>query len=657
MRLLLAFLLIVPCARAADGPRREGPSGLVETVQHLGAPSIAQPIRPMRVARANHGALLLDDGRVYVIGGQGGYGRQVWDSSEYYDPERNAWSDGPNMITPRYNFVLEKLKDGRWLAAVGRGQGNSEVRAAELFDPREKVWTPTGPLREGRSSADSVALPDGRVLVAGGFQKDHTLSSIELYDPKTGKWSMGPSMRVPRHGEFLALLQDGRVLAAGGASATGDGTDSAELFDPKAGTWTPAAPLPQEFGNHRLFTLKDGRVLVAGGTHRDGGFTTASALYDPKKDRWTEAGGVAFPLHHSRADWIEGHPAILGGYLKSGSQRASQAFDESAGVWYRLPDFRAPRLYSSFTHLHDGRILVAGGENGPDATTSCEMLKFDGTPELPGPLASDEAPAEAAPPPQSAPLPFVFKTRPARPHDYAVVVGVERYKSLPEASFAAADARDFSTALMSLGVPEENIVRLDDTKAGLSNLSKYVEEWLPRRVSKDSRVFVFFSGHGAPDVATGVPYLMPWDGDSAFVKSTGFPLSRLLDGLEQLPASDVIVALDSCFSGSGGRSVLAPGLRPLVNVKLPEGARRRVSVLAASEAAEAAGPLPERRHGAFSYRLVEGLSGAADLDADGHLTLEELHAFTRKRVILDARAQDREQTPTLSTRTPKLRLY
>ena len=80
----------------------------------------------------------------------------------------------------------------------------------------------------------------------------------------------------------------------------------------------------------------------------------------------------------------------------------------------------------------------------------------------------------------------------------------------------------------------------------------------------NSTLFVYYSGHGAPDVKTGDAYLVPWDGDPKFLKSTALPLTKLYSDLAKTKAKRVIVALDACFSGAGGRSELAKGARPLI---------------------------------------------------------------------------------------------
>ena len=81
---------------------------------------------------------------------------------------------------------------------------------------------------------------------------------------------------------------------------------------------------------------------------------------------------------------------------------------------------------------------------------------------------------------------------------------------------------------------------------------------------KNGTVFIYYSGHGAPNPKNKDAYLVPYDGDPSFIDQTGYSLKRMYDALGKLPAKEVIVALDSCFSGAGGRSVLAQGARPLV---------------------------------------------------------------------------------------------
>jgi hypothetical protein len=284
--------------------------------------------------------------------------------------------------------------------------------------------------------------------------------------------------------------------------------------------------------------------------------------------------------------------------------------------------------------------------------------------QRPQPAAPPVAMAPVQNPPQSlpqAPQPDELPVRRGepRPGDFALVIGVEHYRSLPAARFAERDAESFARyAQAVLGVPEENVILLTGQRATKTDLAKYIEEWLPRNVSEDSRVYFYYSGHGAPDPSKGTAHLVPWDGDPAYLQTSAYSLARLYDRLGRLIAREVVVMLDSCFSGAGERSVIASGLRPLVLVKeamLPKG--NRLTVLTAASGDEVAGSIDQQRHGLFTYYLLKGLGGAADPDATGHVSVGDLHSYVRKNVMRDAHRQNREQDPVLRAPDRGLRLY
>ena len=121
----------------------------------------------------------------------------------------------------------------------------------------------------------------------------------------------------------------------------------------------------------------------------------------------------------------------------------------------------------------------------------------------------------------------------ARKNAYALVIGIEQYQQgLPKADFAARDAqvtKDYLIKVMSY--QEENVVLLINERATKTGMEKYAEHWLPNHVEKDTSVFVYFSGHGSPNPKTGDAYLVPYDGDPAFVDATGYSLKRLYEQL------------------------------------------------------------------------------------------------------------------------------
>ena len=252
---------------------------------------------------------------------------------------------------------------------------------------------------------------------------------------------------------------------------------------------------------------------------------------------------------------------------------------------------------------------------------------------------------------------FEGRAKRQRPDDFALVVGIEGYQNIPAADFAERDARTVSKYLQKLGVPEENVILLTGQRATRTGLAKYLEEWLPHNVTENSRVYFYYSGHGAPDPKDGTSYLVPWDGDPSFLKTSAYPVSRVYKQLGGLKAKEAIVLLDACFSGAGGRSVIAKGSRPLVTMVEAPPSDAKVAVLAASSGDEITGSLDEQAHGLFTYYLLKGIQGAADAGRTGHVSMDQLYSYVKKSVEKAARRQNRDQTPQLFTSDPALKLY
>ena len=233
----------------------------------------------------------------------------------------------------------------------------------------------------------------------------------------------------------------------------------------------------------------------------------------------------------------------------------------------------------------------------------------------------------------------------------AIVIGVEKYRrSLPDAEYATNDAQAVTSFLTSvLGFPEANVVTLLNENATKSDFEKYFEKWLENNVEKDSFVFIYYSGHGAPNPKTGESYLVPYDGDPAFLEQTGYPLERLYSTLGKLKTDTILVALDSCFSGAGDRSVIAPGLRPIVvKSKFDEVQSSKIAVMSAASGSEVSSTYREKRHGLFTYFFLKGLKGYADINEDGNLDVEELHKYLEPQVRSIARKKyNNEQSPQL----------
>jgi N-acetylneuraminic acid mutarotase len=237
-------------------------------------------------------------------------------------------------------------------------------------------------MTEARSGGASTVLPNGRVLVAGGWGSTERfgpkLASAELYDPVTGTWTATGSMSATRHGHSATLLPSGMVLVAGGYDV--DRLASTELYDPVTGIWTASGRLPEPFLGHIAVQLPNGTVLIAGGDVPSGSGAVGSAhaaFYDPATRTWTMVASMHTPrLAHSAVLLPDGRVLVMGGQ-KIGSPytafASAEVFDPAAGTWTAIPDMTQARSGHTATLLPDGRVLVASGFGDGDTLASAEL--------------------------------------------------------------------------------------------------------------------------------------------------------------------------------------------------------------------------------------------------------------------------------------------
>lgn len=276
------------------------------------------------------------------------------------------------------------------------------------------------------------------------------------------------------------------------------------------------------------------------------------------------------------------------------------------------------QVQTAYLHKNSDLASIFGGE---------ELVKLD---------------EELAPPTSRTPL---------KDHAYAVIFGIERYRDLPQVDYAVRDAEMVKRYLIStLGYREQNIILLQNDRVTRSQIEARLEKWLPAQVNNNpnAEVFIYFGGHGAPDPQTNQSFLVPYDGDPAFLETTAYGLKKFYQVLKELPAKQVTVVLDSCFSGAGGRSVIAKGSRPmLITVENPVVSSTNLTVLTAAANNQISSAYQEKRHGLFTYFFLKGLQGEADLDKDGVIRIKELDEYVRAQVQTVARRQNVDQTPQI----------
>lgn len=304
------------------------------------------------------------------------------------------------------------------------------------------------------------------------------------------------------------------------------------------------------------------------------------------------------------------------------------------------------RRYRGSALLPAGVVLFDGRGTGPEISLGL-TVGASGRPPAAGP--PDAFGAEGAQPAAPEDVDSPPKTPGARdPDAYAVVVGIENYRDLPAVEHARRDAEVLRAYLtQSMGFDPLNVVALLNERATLTDMAVFLGPWLEDRVTPKSRVFVYFAGHGSPEPASGDGYLVPYEGDPSYLQTKAYPLRSLIKTLSSLKAAEVTLVLDSCFSGAGGRSVVAKGARPLAVKSAAYGGGDRLVIVSAASGGQISIDYPQARHGLLTYFLLKGLRGGADSDKDGRVTTAEIFAYIKPNVERQARLRHVEQTPSL----------
>lgn len=196
------------------------------------------------------------------------------------------------------------------------------------------TWTNTGSMNIVRAFHTSTLLQTGEVLVAGGesppINYGNSIANAEIFNPATGRWTVTGDMTTEREAGTATLLLNGQALVAGGTRGTGAPcTATAELFNRATGKWTPTGSMSVGRCYFTATLLPNGQVLVAGGT-----------------------------------------AAVQDGIQTMASINSAELYTPSTGTWQTTGSLNVARELASARMLQNGKVLVAGGWNTTNGTTT-----------------------------------------------------------------------------------------------------------------------------------------------------------------------------------------------------------------------------------------------------------------------------------------------
>ncbi len=359
-----------------------------------------QTLNPLLTARAFATASRLGDGTVLVAGGGTGSltSSSGLNSAEIYRPNLEKFETTGNLSGARALHRAVVLNDGRVLVVGGVDAGGNPVATAETYDPVTHVFTPVGSMTHARMGHTASKLPDGRVLVAGGnsavSSTDPTAfvtsatASTELFDPVTNTFSAGPNLAEPKTFHEATTLSNGKVLVSGGLSfiviivPIPTISNKAQVYTANAGagSFASSVSMGTARAGHTAALLDDGRVLIVGGGSGSLLAPTILAtceLYNPVGNSFSGAGSL------TRARALAGLTRLPDGrILASGggegsltspnavdTNEAYTAIPAAAGSWGSAGTMTTSRLGHGAVLLDDLTVGLIGGAGGLSGTT------------------------------------------------------------------------------------------------------------------------------------------------------------------------------------------------------------------------------------------------------------------------------------------------
>ena len=228
---------------------------------------------------------------------------------------------------------------------------------------------------------------------------------------------------------------------------------------------------------------------------------------------------------------------------------------------------------------------------------------------------------------------------------YAVVVGISDYKDpkIPDLKYADADAQafyDFITSPIGGNFNKDNVLLLKNEQATLKNVKLAITNFLKKAIDTDF-VVIFMACHGEPepDRPNNI-YLLMHDSELDSLSATAYHMENVNTDMKRyISAKRLIFFADACHSaGLSEGGVGTRGFSNTVNIALSElkSTREGWGILSASRAGEVSMESSQwgGGHGAFTYYLLEGMKGKADVEGNknGIVTLAETFDFLEEKV-------------------------
>lgn len=243
-----------------------------------------------------------------------------------------------------------------------------------------------------------------------------------------------------------------------------------------------------------------------------------------------------------------------------------------------------------------------------------------------------------------APAPVQRSAATGYANSWAIVVGIDKYQKWPQLQYAVRDAEGVGQLLVQkFGFAPERVITLKNEQATRTGiLSAFHDKLAHGNLQPNDRIFVFFAGHGATrKLSSGrdLGYIVPVDADPNNLATDAIPMTEIQNIAESLPAKHALFVMDACYSGLGLTRGAANASFLRDNAKRL--GRQMLTAGGTDQLVSDGGP---NGHSVFTWTLLQGLGGKADLNGDSLITGTELAAY-----VAPAVSSVSQQTPAFGS--------
>ena len=273
----------------------------------------------MPTPRWGHTSAVVND-KIYIIGGglseNSTAAEPILSTVEEYDPVTDIWTKKADMPTARgWNSASSAVVDGK-IYVIG-GDGGEDVDewclpTVEEYEPATNTWTRKADMPTGRDCLATVAV-EGKIYAVGGARPDANVGvkTVEMYDPSTDTWSRKADLPL---GVWYvnANVVNGRIYVLGGRPNL-KARPEVQEYDPATDTWTRKADMPVATSQMGSVVLGDKIIVIGGWLWSMDNPYTAIQMYDPETDTWTIEGDAPFQRAVFSAEVVNNRIYVIGG--------------------------------------------------------------------------------------------------------------------------------------------------------------------------------------------------------------------------------------------------------------------------------------------------------------------------------------------------------